>query len=115
MTKNSNSSVFDEIIPYDDVSLHQILNNLIDGKSNLDLKTQIIRPKQLASLKVFSNLLDQLKYKKSNKILESFITIYLRYMVSFERQSRKEIIKAVSSLFERESQDILSKMTQNLK
>ncbi|MFX1590587.1 MAG: hypothetical protein ACFFC1_20835 [Promethearchaeota archaeon] len=111
---SNNNSVFDELVPSDDISLQQILNNLLDGKHNLDLKTQIVKPKVLASLKIFAELLGKLKYPKSEQVLESFIKTYLRYMVSFERQSRKEIIKAVSSLFESESKDILSKMTKNL-
>ncbi len=78
------------------------------------MKTHIIKPKQLASLKVFSQLLGTLKFTQSKKVIENFIKIYLRYMVSFERQSRKEIIKAVSSLFEQQSKDIVNKMTQNL-
>jgi len=110
----TNNSVFDELTEGNDISLQQILNNLLDGKHNLDLKTQIIKPKILASLKVFSELLGKLKYIKSQEVLESFIKTYLRYMVSFERQSRKEIIKAVSSLFEQDSKDIISKMTKNL-
>ena len=111
----SNNDIFNELVPTDDISLQQILNNLLDGKQNLDLKTQVIKPKQLASLKVFAEMLGQLNFKKSNAVLESFIKIYLRYMVSFERQSRKEIIKAVSSLFESENRDIVSKMTTNMK
>lgn len=110
----SNNSVFDELTEGNDISLQQILNNLLDGKHNLDLKTQIIKPKILASLKVFAELLGKIKYPKSQTVLESFIKTYLRYMVSFDRQSRKEIIKAVSSLFEQDSKDILSKMTKNL-
>lgn len=107
-------SVFDELTEGNDISIQQILNNLLDGKHNLDLKTQIIKPKVLASLKVFAELLGKLKYPKSERVIESFIKTYLRYMVSFERQSRKEIIKAVSSLFEAESKEIVSKMTKNL-
>lgn len=110
----SKNSVFDELVPSDDISLQQILNNLLDGKHNLDLKTQIIKPKDLASLKILAELLGKLKYPKCEMIIENFIKTYLRYMVSFERQSRKEIIKAVSSLFEQESKDIISKMTKNL-
>ena len=110
----SNNDIFNELVPTDDISLQQILNNLLDGKQNLDLKTQVIKPKQLASLKVFSSLLGQLNFKKSNEVLNSFIEIYLRYMVSFDRQSRKEIIKAISSLFESENSDVVSKMTKNL-
>lgn len=106
-------SVFDELVPSDDVSLQQILNNLLDGKENLDLKTHIIKPKILASLKTFAEVLDTLSYPKSSKVLERFIVIYLRYMVSFNRESRKEIIKAISSLFEKTDNDVVSMMTKN--
>lgn len=107
-------SVFDDFEPIDDISLQQILNNLLDGKNNLDLKSHIIKPKDLASLKVFSELLGQLKWKKSNSILESFIKTYLRYMISYERKSRTEIIKAISSLFEQNQESTLSKLSKNM-
>ena len=111
----ANSSVFDELIPKsEDISLQQILNTLLDGKHNLDLKTEIFKPKDLSSLKILAEFLGKLKYPKSQMVLESFIKIYLRYMVSFERKSRKEIIQAISSLFEKENTDIMNKITKNL-
>ena len=112
---SNDNDIFTELIETTDISLQQILNNLLDGSQNLDLKTQIIKPKQLASLKVFSELIAKFKYSKSSKILEGFIKVYLRYMVSYERQSRKEIIKAISSLFESESKDVIQKITKNMK
>ena len=109
------NSVFDDLIESHDVSLQQILNNLLDGTKDLDLKTQIFKPKQLASLKILTELLGKLKYKESNKMLESFIKTFLRYMVSYQRQSRKEIIKALSSLIETENKELGKRLTTNLK
>ena len=108
------NSVFDELIPIDDISLQQILNNLLDGKHNLDLKSEIFKPKDLASLKILAELLGKLSFNKSQTIIESFIKTYLRYMISFQRKSRSEIIKAVSSLFEKEKLEITNRITKNL-
>lgn len=109
------NDIFSELVEATDISLQQILNNLLDGSHNLDLKTQILKPKQLASLKVLSELISNLKYTKSSSIIESFIKTYLRYMVSYERQSRKEIIKALSSLIESENKEFKEKITTNLR
>lgn len=108
------NSVFDELIPSEDISLQQILNNLLDGKHNLDLKSEIFKPKDLASLKIFGEFLGKLKYPKSQIVIESFLKTYLRYMVSYERKSRTEIIKAISSLFEIENKQLSKKLTTNL-
>lgn len=107
-------SVFDELIPSDDISLQQILNNLLDGKHNLDLKTEIFRPKDLASLKVFAEFLGKLNFSKSELIINNFIKTYLRYMISYERKSRTETIKAFTSLYEREKLEITRRLTTNM-
>ena len=82
--------------PDEDLSFEKILNNMLDGSTNLELKSQIHKPKQLASLVVLSDYLKAYGYKKSSGILNAFIKKYLRYMVSFERQSRTEIVKALT-------------------
>jgi len=111
---SKDKSVFDELIPTDDLTLQQILNNLLDGKHNLDLKSEIFKPKDLASLKILSEFLGKLKYSNSQIIIESFIKTYLRYMVSFERKSRKEIISAISNLLQQQSNDLSKRITKNL-
>ena len=79
-----------------EISIQKILINLLDGKKNLDLKTQIDKPKELASLVSLANYLKQHKYPISYNTIMKFITTYLRYMVSYNRMSRKEIIKALT-------------------
>lgn len=76
------------------ITLQQILNNLLDGKHNLELKTHIFKPKALAGLKSISQYLEVNGYKKSSNIIKDFIKQYLEYMVSYKRLSRTEIIKA---------------------
>lgn len=96
-----------------DMSLQEILSNLLDGEQNLDLKTHIFKPKQLASLIVLGEHLDSLGFKKSSGVIAGFVQVYLRYMVSYKRLSRQEIIKAVSGLLPQETKG--NAMTTNLK
>ena len=93
----------EDIQEINDLTFKEILNNLLD-KDNLELKTHIFKPKQLATLKVFGEMMSSYKYPKSAKIIKDFLDIYLTYMVSFNRESRKEIIKALTHLIEDEHQ-----------
>jgi len=90
--------VLNELMEIQDSSFKEILNNLLDGEENLDLKTHIHKPKELASLNVISVMLKTMGYNKSSNLIIEFIKIYLRYMVSFKRLSRSEIIRAISNL-----------------
>ena len=92
----------DEIIPTKDISLQKILNNLIDGEKNLDLKTHILKPKQLSGLVVLQSYLKSIDLPNSSKLIENFMTTFKRLMVSYKRLSRTEIIKAISSILEKE-------------
>lgn len=86
------------------LSIQEILNNLLDGEQNLDLKTHIFKPKDLSALYVLGSYLNRNKATHSSEIISEFITIYLRYMVSYKRLSRTEIIKAISSVLEAKRQ-----------
>lgn len=89
-------SLLDDFVESDDISFQQILNNMLDGTKNLDLKSHIYKPKELASLMTLSKYLKTLGYKKSHRLIKDFIGYFLRYMVSYKRESRKEIIKAIA-------------------
>lgn len=82
------------------LSIQEILNNLLDGESNLDLKTHIFRPKDLSALYVLGSYLNRNKATHSSEIISEFIQVYLRYMVSYKRLSRIEIIKAITNKLE---------------
>lgn len=85
---------------FDDITLQQILNALIKGDKNLDLKTEIHSPKSLAGLKVLALFLKNKKFEASSELIEGFIEHFLRYMFSYKRQSRKEIVNAFRSSME---------------
>jgi len=106
--------MFSEMKDIKDLDLNEILNNLIDGSKDVDLKTQILKPKQLASLKVLSEFLGKLNYVKSKDTIERFLEIYFRYMFSYNRQSRKEVIQAISAQFEKKSESLMYKLTGKL-
>lgn len=93
-----------ELTEVNDISLNEILSNLLDGEKNLDLKTHIFKPKQLSALFVLGSYLNENGAKHTSGIIAEFIQIYLRYMVSFERLSRTEIIKAISSQIDKEQE-----------
>lgn len=58
-----------------------------------------------------SDLILLYRWNKSSALLLGFIEIYLRYMVSYKRLSRTEIIKALSHVLEVEEK---SKMMTDL-
>lgn len=95
-----------------DITYQEILSTLLD-KDNLDLKTQINKPKDLATLKIVAVYFDSLDLKESALLLTTYIEILNTYMVSFNRASRKEIISAISHA-ERVVEGI-DKLTTNLK
>ena len=93
-----------ELSEVKDVSIHEILSNLLDGEQNLDLKTHIFKPKQLSALFVLGSYLNENGAKHSSGVIAEFLQVYLRYMVSYNRLSRIEIIKAVSALIKKETE-----------
>ncbi len=96
------SEVLNELKDSTELSLQQILVSLISDKKNLTLKTEINNPRALACLHVFMKYFKQIGYVHTSKMIESFIDIYLEYMVSNDRKSRKEVIKALTNWFEKE-------------
>ena len=99
-----------ELSEVKDVSIHEILSNLLDGEQNLDLKTHIFKPKQLSALFVLGSYLNENGAKHSSGVIAEFLQVYLRYMVSYNRLSRTEIIKAVSSIIQKQTETTPMKM-----
>ena len=117
--KGRNESVMNDFKPddLDDITLQKILNSLLDAKHNLELKTHIFNPKDLAGLSIEAKHYKSEELKECGDLVESYIEVYLKYMVSWNRESRKEIIRAVSSMFDKETvrMSISDRMTSNLK
>lgn len=108
------TQLFNELVQTKDISLQQILNNLLDGTSDLDLKTHINNPKDMSALYILTIYFKAMKLPKSAKLLDVFIEKFTRYMVSYKRLSRKEIITAISRLVEiQDDTTTIEKMNKN--
>lgn len=107
----------DDLTEIKDVSIQDILVTLLDGEHDLDLKSEILNPKDLASLNALSLVIGMNKLKGSSFLIDKFIEIYLRYMYSFKRKSREETIRAIIGMFEQEQAKITvtDRLTSNLK
>lgn len=84
--------------PTNEITIQQILNNLLNSDKNLSLKTEIYNPKKLAVLMTLANYLKIQGYIKSFTLIKGFIETYLKYMISNKRKSRIEVIKALTNL-----------------
>ena len=89
-------SAIEKLRPKEDLTFEKILNNMLDGTHNLDYKTHVFKPKQLASLDVLSDFIKENKVVKGSAKIDVFTKKYKGYMISFNRESRKEVIKALS-------------------
>lgn len=103
-----------DLIRRNEISFQQILNKLLD-KDNLELKTEISKPKQLAVLSVFSQYIKSFGFNLCSNLIDNFIKTYYTNMVSFNRKSRTEIIKALSSILkDNDSKTTIGKLTSTL-
>lgn len=75
---------------------YDILTTLISGDIDIDLKSDIKKPQLLTVLMSISNYAETtLELPRSAKTLKTFVKQYLRYMISYNRGSREEIIRAL--------------------
>lgn len=95
------SEVLKEFLSTNEISIQQILNNLVNSDKNLALKTEIYHPKKLAILYTLANYLKIKKYVKTAKLIKDFIETYLKYMISNKRKSRNEVIRALAPLIQK--------------
>lgn len=100
-----------------DISLNAILVSMIKGDEDLELKTEILRPKDVSALNMYAEVCESEELTETSELLVNYRTDYLRNMVSFKRKSREELIKAFRSLSEKETvrMTFTEKMGTNLK
>ena len=60
----------------DDTTAIDILKSLLDSDTDLELKTQVIVPKDVAGLQVLVSVLKMYDLRGSAKLLETFIIYY---------------------------------------
>lgn len=101
----------------EDISIQQILVNLQDLEKSLESKTHIHKPKQLTVLWLYGKMGEKKISKETGDLIsgrEGFVNTFLKYMVSFNRLGRKEIVTAVTELRDKERSNA-QKMVMDLK
>lgn len=101
-TINDNEVFESELKDSSELSIQDILVSLISDKENLTLKTEIHNPRGITALSLLKEYFKGIKCSVTANIIGKLIDVYLEYMVSYNRKSRKEIIKALSSWIEKE-------------
>lgn len=91
----------EDMIELHDETMEKILAALMD-KNNIEMKTEIQMPLNLTRLNAIADALIAHQRPKSGKLLKDFIKAYLEYMVSHDREGRKEIIHAISESLKKE-------------
>lgn len=91
----SDNELMSGFIPDADMSIQQILNSLMSNDINLEMKTEIKKPQRIAAIKSFTKLLNHKGLELSSETLVYFIREYLTNMVSYNREGRREVIKAL--------------------
>ena len=109
------SDIRDDFDLREEITYEKILSSLLNSE-DLNLKTEIKSPQKLAGLFIYAKYLSQLNLTDSKDLIETYIDILNEYMVSYNRASRKEIIEAVRSMFEKAttSYSLSEKLTRNM-
>ena len=76
-----------------------ILQSLMTADVNINMKTDIEFPKELAQLETIGNFVKQKGYIKTGTLIINFVRLYKEMRVSLRRKGRKEIIDALGSMF----------------
>lgn len=92
-----------------------VLNNMIDGTKNVDLKSDISNPKALALLKTMSKVYNSLDFTLASDYIEFFIKHFLRYRISKNRLSRIEVKDVLSAQVALERQKLVEKTESQFK
>jgi oligoendopeptidase F len=103
------TDIFSELSLQSDESFEKILRALMESK-DIELKTEIINPLAMAKLKAFGKYMGQKKYVKCEAFIDSFIEALNKYMVSNDREGRREIIQAISEV-KKKTESVTEKLT----
>lgn len=85
------------------------------NSDNIEMKTEIVNPYALDTLKLFEYYLESHKSTLASSLINKWIELLLIYMVSNKRKSREEITKILMGYFtlEREKEKNIN-LTSNL-
>ncbi len=78
-------------------SPEMILSEMIEPQ-NIELKTEISQPINLAKLSTIAEACRHEKLERTARVIDYFVEKYLRYEVSHNRESRREMIEGLKAI-----------------
>ena len=105
------SSILDKLEGSQEESFEKILIRMLEPEK-AETKTQIENTVAMSQLKMLATWARQEKCFKTAKTIETFIKTYLIYQISKDRQSRKEIISALTEGLKRDK-SLAEKLREN--
>lgn len=88
-------SLFDVLEKGESSELFDVINQMMTAGEDLDLKTEIKNPRAEAVIEVVIQFCEDNNLKKPAKTLKTFLLYYHRFMVSYERGGRKEMVEVL--------------------
>jgi len=89
--------LLEELMPIEEESVEKILVRMLDGQ-DVELKTEYHDPLRVSLLETLADWLEAEGLTSSAQLLKDFLKHYSIAMVSNDRKSREEIVRAVSEL-----------------
>jgi hypothetical protein len=87
--------MFDGLVQPEEESFEKILLELL-SEENIRTKTEIPKPLTMTRFEMLGQYLETYKLTNSTKMIENFSLLFRVNMISNKRQSRTEIIQALS-------------------
>lgn len=84
-----------------DINIEQKIVEELLNQSNLDTKTELNKPMSWACLSLIQDYLKKKKMEKSSYVLEEFIKICFKYLISKDRKGRLEYLEALKGIREK--------------
>jgi hypothetical protein len=89
--------LLEELMPIEEESVEKILVRMLDGQ-DVELKTEYHDPLRVSLLETLADWLEAEGLISSAQLVRDFLSHYSIAMVSNDRKSREEIVRAVSEL-----------------
>lgn len=76
----------------------KIVEELLNNEHNLETKTELSKPIKWSTLSVIKSFIEDKKLPNASSILEKFMKTSFTYLISKQREGRKEYILALNAL-----------------
>lgn len=111
---------FQDMFSKEEITSEKILHDLLDSTKNINMKTEIVLPVEMAAWDTYADILEiyfvaagmKAKNVKSSKIMKQFSKLFKEMMVSNKRKSREEITKTIAGILQQKNnRGLLDKLT----